>query len=67
MKSLRQEIKEMPDKDIAERLETETLELSQLIINHSITPLDNAGEIKAKRRNIARINTEIRARELNKD
>ena len=66
MKSLRQEIKEMPDKDIAERLETETLELSQLIINHSITPLDNSGEIKAKRRNIARINTEIRAREINK-
>lgn len=66
MKSLRQEIKEMPDKDIVERLEAETLELSQLIINHSITPLDNPGEIKDKRRNIARLKTEIRVRELNK-
>ena len=66
MKSLRQEIKEMPDKDIAERIDTEIQELSQLIINHSITPLDNAGEIKDKRRNIARLKTEVRARELNK-
>ena len=67
MKSLRQEIKEMPDKDIAERLETETLELSQLIINHSITPLDNSGSIKEKRRDIARLHTELRARVLKKE
>ncbi len=66
MKSLRREIKEMPDKDIVDRLEAEILELSQLKINHSITPLDNSGEIKDKRRNIARLNTELRARELNK-
>ncbi len=66
MKSLRQEIKEMPDKDIAERLDAEVLELSKQLINHSITPLDNSGEIKDKRRNIARIKTEIRARQLNK-
>ncbi len=66
MNSIRQEIKELTDKDIVERLEVEKVQLSQLVINHSITPLDNPGEIKAKRRNIARLNTEIRARELNK-
>ena len=66
MKSLRQEIKEMPDKDIADRLIVEEQALSQMIINHSITPLDNSDEIKDKRRYIARLKTEIRARELNK-
>ncbi len=66
MKSLKQEIKEMPDKDIVERLDAEQLELSQLKITHSITPLDNSGEIKDKRRNIARLKTELRVREMNK-
>ncbi len=66
MNSIRQEIRELPEKDILERLQAEKIELSQLIINHSITPLDNPGDIKEKRRNIARINTEIRARDLNK-
>lgn len=67
MKSRRQEYKELPDQDLKDRLETEKNELTQLTINHSITPLDNPGVIKDKRRSIARLNTEIRARELNKE
>ena len=59
-----EEIKELPYKDLQERLEAEKLALTELRINHSITPLDNSGSIKEKRKNIARINTELRAREL---
>ena len=66
MKKL-EEIIELSDKDLKERLETESNELTQLRINHSITPLDNSGSIKEKRRNIARIHTELRARELKND
>ncbi len=62
-----QEIRELLDKDLTERLEAEKVELNLLRINHSITPLDNSGSIKEKRRTIARINTELRARELKKD
>lgn len=62
-----QEIRELPDKDLSERLETEKAELNLLKINHSITPLDNSGSIKEKRRSIARINTELRTRELKKE
>ncbi|MGI6073315.1 MAG: 50S ribosomal protein L29 [Fermentimonas sp.] len=59
-----QEIRELPDKDLLERLDAEKTELNLLKINHSITPLDNSGSIKEKRKTIARINTELRAREL---
>jgi large subunit ribosomal protein L29 len=38
--------------------------LAQLKINHTITPLDDSGSIREKRRNIARLHTELRAREM---
>ena len=62
-----QEYKELSDKDLRERLEAEQLDLIQTKIYHSTTPLDNSGSIREKRRNIARIQTELSARELKKD
>ncbi|MDD2514521.1 MAG: 50S ribosomal protein L29 [Proteiniphilum sp.] len=59
-----EELREISDKDLKERLEAETVALNQLKINHTITPLDDSGSIREKRRNIARIHTELRAREL---
>ena len=37
----------------------------RLKINHSISPLDNPAKITAERKMIARVKTELRARELN--
>lgn len=62
-----EELRELSDKDLKERLDSEVMELSQLRINHTITPLDNSGLIKEKRRQIARIHTEVRSRELKKE
>ncbi len=62
-----EELRELSDKDLKERLDSEVMELSQLRINHTITPLDDSGLIKEKRRQIARIHTEVRARELKKE
>ncbi|SFL20928.1 50S ribosomal protein L29 [Proteiniphilum acetatigenes] len=62
-----EELKELSDKDLKERLDAEVIALTQLRINHTITPLDNSGSLKEKRRNIARIHTELRARELKND
>lgn len=59
-----EELREISEKDLKERLEAETVALNQLKINHTITPLDDSGSIREKRRNIARIHTELRAREL---
>lgn len=60
------EVKELSDKDLAERLNVEKLALNQLVLNHSVTPLDNPAKIKEKRRDIARILTVLRQREINK-
>ncbi len=60
------EVRELSDKDLAERLNVERLALDQLVLNHSVTPLDNPVKIKEKRRDIARILTVLRQREINK-
>jgi large subunit ribosomal protein L29 len=59
------EIKEMTTNDLVERVETEVVNYNQLILNHSISPLDNPAKIKQLRRDIARMKTELRVRELN--
>ena len=59
------EIKELTSAEIEERLAVETENLSRMKLNHAISPLDNPMQIKAIRREIARMNTELRRRELN--
>jgi large subunit ribosomal protein L29 len=58
------EIKSLSDKELQERVDADTTALTQMKINHSITPLDNPAKIKQLRRTIARVKTEIRQREL---
>jgi large subunit ribosomal protein L29 len=59
------EIKEMITADLAERVEVETNNYKQLVLNHSISPLENPVQIRQLRRTIARMRTELRGRELN--
>jgi large subunit ribosomal protein L29 len=59
------EIRELSTKELLERLETEKENLVRLKLNHSINPLDNPMQIKTVRRNVARIATELRQREIN--
>ncbi|MBR5351476.1 MAG: 50S ribosomal protein L29 [Prevotella sp.] len=60
------EIRELSTNDLQERIETESVKLHQTKLNHAITPLENPSQIKAARRDIARMKTELRQRELNK-
>ena len=60
------ELKDLELKDLVEKLETTELRLQQLKLNHAIAPLENPSQIKAARRDIARMKTELRQRELNK-
>ncbi|MBP3842642.1 MAG: 50S ribosomal protein L29 [Prevotella sp.] len=60
------ELKELETKELQERIETEVSKYNQMKLNHSITPLENPSLIKAARRDIARMKTELRQRELNK-
>ena len=60
------EIKEMTTADLVERIQTAKAEYQQMLLNHSVSPLENNSQIKASRRNIARLMTVLRQRELNK-
>ena len=59
------EIKEMSTADLVERVAAEVANYNQMILNHSISPLNNPAQIKQLRRTIARMKTELRERELN--
>ncbi len=59
------EIRELTTKEIEERIDTEKALINKMRLNHAISPLDNPNKIVASRRNIARMLTELRQRELN--
>ena len=59
------EIRELTDKELDERLDSEESMLVRLRLNHAVSPLDNPNKIVATRKNIARLQTEKRARQLN--
>ena len=60
------EIRELATNELAERIQTEEANYTQMLLNHSVSPLENPAQIKATRRNIARMKTVLRQRELNK-
>ena len=60
------EIKEIATNELVERIEAEVANYNQMVLNHSISPLDNPAQIKQLRRTIARMKTELHQRELNK-
>ncbi len=59
-------IKELSTPELIERLEEESKQLVKLRLNHAVSPLENPNKIKAYRKTIARIKTELRKRELEK-
>ena len=61
------EIKELATKEIAERIQTEQENLVRLRLNHAVSPLDNPNKLNESKRNIARLKTVLRERELNEN
>ena len=60
------EIREIATNELEERLQAEVANYTQMVLNHSISPLENPSQIKKLRRKIARMKCELRQRELNK-
>ena len=58
------EIKELTAEELAERLESEESMMVRLKMNHAVSPLDNPNKIVETRKNIARLKTEVRARQI---
>ena len=51
-------------KELYERLDEEVKQLTKLKLSHVVSAIENPNRIKEYRRTIARLKTEIRAREL---
>ena len=60
----KEEIKELSTADLRERLAQMEKDYLQMKANHAVSPLDNPARITADRKMIARVKTELRAREL---
>ena len=57
-------IQELSTADIVERLEEEHKHLTRLKMNHAVSPLENPHQISENRKTIARLETELRKREI---
>ena len=60
------EIKELATAELKERIEADVTRYAQMKLNHAISPLENPMLLKSLRRDIARMKSELRSRELNK-
>jgi len=58
------EIRELSLKELEERLESEENMMVRMRMNHAVSPLDNPNKIIETRKNIARLKTEKRARQI---
>lgn len=59
------EIRELSTKDLIERIETERANLNRVKMNHAISPIENSGQIRAARKDIARMLTVLREKQIN--
>mgnify|MGYP006304068501 CR=1 FL=1 len=59
------EIKEMSPQEIEERIDTLSQELVRMKLNHTISPLENPMKIRQTRKDIARMKTILRQKQLN--
>lgn len=58
------DIKNLSTEDLREQLAESTELMGKLKMNHAVSPLENPKQITVARKTIARLNTEIRKREL---
>jgi len=57
-------VAELSTKELGERLEEETKQLVRIKMHHAVSPIENPNRIREFRKTVARLKTEIRARQL---
>jgi large subunit ribosomal protein L29 len=55
-------IRELSTPELIERIDEERMQLNKLKMNHAVSPLENPNKIKAYRRTVARLVTELHKR-----
>jgi large subunit ribosomal protein L29 len=59
------EIKDLSTQELMDKIVAEKENLVRLKLNHAVSPLENPSQLKAIRKNIARMNTELSLRSKN--
>lgn len=58
------EIKELSTNDLREKLQAEKSVLTKLKLSHTVSPIENPLKIRSYRKTIAKLQTELRKREI---
>lgn len=61
------ELRELTVKEIEEQIENEQSFMIKQRLNHAVSPLDNPMKLQETRRNIARLKTVLREKQLNEE
>ena len=59
-----EDIKQLSTADLSDRIKEQKNSLSKLKLNHSVSPIENPANITANRKTVARLQTELRARQI---
>ena len=59
-----EDIKQLSTADLSDRINEQKNSLSKLKLNHSVSPIENPASITDSRKTVARLQTELRAREI---
>lgn len=62
----RDNLKDLSDVEIQDKLDSEQASLRKLRFNHAVSPVESTAKMRDMRRNVARVMTEIRRREIEK-
>lgn len=58
------DIKQLSTSDLAERIKEEKSALAKLKLNHAVSPIESPVKITNSRKTVARLQTELRARQI---
>jgi large subunit ribosomal protein L29 len=64
MKKKGLELKDLTEQELQDKLQEERGTLTKLRFNHTVSPIESPMQLRAKRKDVARILTELRKREL---
>lgn len=64
MKKRKQDLKDLTPLELQDKLDTEREALSKLRFNHAVSPVESPAQLRSSRKNVARILTEMRRREI---
>lgn len=65
MKKKGTELKDLTVQELQDKLQEERNGLTRLRFNHTVSPVESPVQLRHKRKDVARILTELRQRELN--